>query len=208
MGRFINTDAFASTYQGVIGSNMFAYCLNNPINLSDSSGTMPYYDDPFTKVFEDFLQWYEKADESAEDSDGNPTLNAKLKRTVRSFATSIEFILGLGLGMYGGVSAYDAIDANAGIYGDLVRITYIDGRYDLCQYGYEGMDLTIFFVNVLPASRTLYKPYSAPPSQWVELNEDEVYSLCGVSAYFFGGGTVELSWDILGLIEDLHNIWR
>ena len=37
--RFINADAFASTGQGVLGANMFAYCLNNPINLSDPSGT-------------------------------------------------------------------------------------------------------------------------------------------------------------------------
>ena len=39
MGRFINADAFASTGQGVLGNNMFAYCLNNPVVLADSSGT-------------------------------------------------------------------------------------------------------------------------------------------------------------------------
>lgn len=37
--RFLNTDAFASTGQGIIGNNMFAYCLNNPVNCADSSGT-------------------------------------------------------------------------------------------------------------------------------------------------------------------------
>ena len=39
-GRFINADVFVSTGQGVLGSNMFAYCLNNPVNYCDSIGTM------------------------------------------------------------------------------------------------------------------------------------------------------------------------
>ena len=38
MGRFLNADAFVSTGQGELGNNMFAYCLNNPIMLCDSTG--------------------------------------------------------------------------------------------------------------------------------------------------------------------------
>ena len=41
VGRFITTDAFASTGQGIIGTNMFAYCGNDPINYFDSSGCIP-----------------------------------------------------------------------------------------------------------------------------------------------------------------------
>ncbi len=40
--RFINADVFASTGQGFIGTNMFAYCLNNPVNLIDPSGSYSY----------------------------------------------------------------------------------------------------------------------------------------------------------------------
>jgi len=36
--RFINADSFASTGQGVLGTNMFAYCQNSPINYSDPTG--------------------------------------------------------------------------------------------------------------------------------------------------------------------------
>ena len=39
LGRFINADAYASTGQDILGNNMFAYCLNNPINGSDPCGT-------------------------------------------------------------------------------------------------------------------------------------------------------------------------
>ena len=38
MGRFVNADAFSSTGQGILGNNMFAYCLNNPTNFVDLDG--------------------------------------------------------------------------------------------------------------------------------------------------------------------------
>ena len=38
LGRFLNADAFASTGQGIIGTNMFAYCGNDPVNFNDPSG--------------------------------------------------------------------------------------------------------------------------------------------------------------------------
>jgi len=38
VGRFLNADAFASTGQGILGNNMFAYCNNNPINRTDPLG--------------------------------------------------------------------------------------------------------------------------------------------------------------------------
>ena len=36
--RFINDDSYLSTGQGILGCNMFAYCRNNPVTRSDSSG--------------------------------------------------------------------------------------------------------------------------------------------------------------------------
>ena len=36
--RFINADSYASTGQGLVGYNAFAYCGNSPINKVDSSG--------------------------------------------------------------------------------------------------------------------------------------------------------------------------
>ena len=41
MGRFISADALVSTGQGILGNNMFAYCLNNPVMLEDHGGTEP-----------------------------------------------------------------------------------------------------------------------------------------------------------------------
>ena len=39
VGRFISSDVLLSTGQGVLGHNAYAYCLNNPVNMSDSCGS-------------------------------------------------------------------------------------------------------------------------------------------------------------------------
>ncbi|MBQ8814998.1 MAG: RHS repeat-associated core domain-containing protein, partial [Lachnospiraceae bacterium] len=39
-GRFINANSLISTGQSIIGFNMFAYCLNNPVNRVDFAGNM------------------------------------------------------------------------------------------------------------------------------------------------------------------------
>ena len=39
VGRFINADVYVSTGQGLLGYNMFAYCLNDPVSHKDDQGT-------------------------------------------------------------------------------------------------------------------------------------------------------------------------
>ncbi len=36
--RFVNADGLTATGQGIIGNNMFAYCINNPANRLDPTG--------------------------------------------------------------------------------------------------------------------------------------------------------------------------
>ncbi len=38
--RWISADGYSSTGQGLLGSNMFVYCLNNPVNREDSDGRL------------------------------------------------------------------------------------------------------------------------------------------------------------------------
>lgn len=40
--RFLNADAFASTGQGFLGYNMFAYCNNSPVAEKDEHGGLPH----------------------------------------------------------------------------------------------------------------------------------------------------------------------
>ena len=37
-GRFLNADQYVDTGTGVLGTNMYAYCENDPINYSDPEG--------------------------------------------------------------------------------------------------------------------------------------------------------------------------
>ena len=43
--RFISADVYMTTGQGVLGGNMWAYCLNNPANMTDSNGEIAIVDD-------------------------------------------------------------------------------------------------------------------------------------------------------------------
>ena len=42
IGRFSNADVFVSTDQGILGNNMFAYCLNNAVRYRDNDGTLAH----------------------------------------------------------------------------------------------------------------------------------------------------------------------
>ncbi len=42
-GRFISADVLLSTGQGVLGHNCYAYCLGNPVGMSDQSGSCPFF---------------------------------------------------------------------------------------------------------------------------------------------------------------------
>ena len=43
IGRFISSDVYLSTGQGVLGHNSYAYCLNNPVNMVDTDGLKPVF---------------------------------------------------------------------------------------------------------------------------------------------------------------------
>ena len=42
IGRWINADSLLNQ-ESVLGNNMFAYCLNNPVNMADTTGELPFF---------------------------------------------------------------------------------------------------------------------------------------------------------------------
>ncbi|MCD2348828.1 RHS repeat-associated core domain-containing protein, partial [Clostridium guangxiense] len=42
-GRFINADGIAATPGELLSANMYAYCKNNPVNMSDADGDRPEF---------------------------------------------------------------------------------------------------------------------------------------------------------------------
>jgi RHS repeat-associated protein len=43
VGRFVNVDKQLSPQLGHVGLNLYAYCLNDPVNMADPSGDMPFF---------------------------------------------------------------------------------------------------------------------------------------------------------------------
>ncbi len=56
-GRFINADSVMSGAGGAVqGYNLFAYCINNPVNMSDSAGRWPQWLDD---IADDVINWFD-----------------------------------------------------------------------------------------------------------------------------------------------------
>ena len=71
-GRFLNADVYCDTQTGILGTNMFAYCENNPVFYSDSTGFWKTYDHLGITEYSGFSgssykitrEWVQKADYS------------------------------------------------------------------------------------------------------------------------------------------------
>ena len=80
IGRFINADAFATTGQGLLGNNMFAYCNNNPINLRDITG-----ETPLEIALDLLLKWiYGNGENQYFDDDSSIAKKLKKSKTMRA----------------------------------------------------------------------------------------------------------------------------
>ena len=73
--RFINADGYASTGQGLIGTNMFAYCGNNPVIFKDDTGNervAVIYDN--TGEDDEFLAVYAETLKKSYESNGDTVI--------------------------------------------------------------------------------------------------------------------------------------
>ena len=73
IGRFLNADAYVSTGQGLLGNNMFAYCLNNPssrVDIGGAASSVCYDDD------EDGIDLIPGKDDVGPGGGGNPVNRA------------------------------------------------------------------------------------------------------------------------------------
>ena len=83
VGRFINSDVFASTGQGFIGFNMLSYCNNNPVKYIDSKG---YY--PLETALDFLFNWLIGDEDEENYSEGSSIVN-RLKES-KKMQTYIE----------------------------------------------------------------------------------------------------------------------
>ncbi len=57
VGRFLNADIFCSTGDSVFATNMYVYCLNNPVNSMDSNGLKTATETVAVVITEIFVCW-------------------------------------------------------------------------------------------------------------------------------------------------------
>lgn len=88
--RFISADTFVSTGQGILGHNMFAYCLNNPVSRIDISGTagISYTQNDLTP-WEDMIN-----DNLGMGGSGGGGFGSAFLRTLQSAADGLNMAMG------------------------------------------------------------------------------------------------------------------
>ena len=167
--RFLNADSYASTGQGFIGHNMFAYCNNCPFAGSDPSGTAihnnivicndgnnnPYgdrnsnaprdYYDGYYYVFEDAIISADKSFTSANKVVKNAAQSviAVASKLPKAIFMSLDASFGLGFGFQGSVKSA-ATETTLGYHDNPLQLHLQNGKLFLEEESNAGLTVGLF----------------------------------------------------------------
>lgn len=182
---------------------MFAYCNNNPANMSDKRGTIPFYDDPLVKAIDDFLTWYKGSDENEVDSKGNTTMNARVKRLVKIAVDNLEFSAGVGLGLYRDFEVMD-LGFDMGMYGNIGSIHYSDGEWYTGQEIYGGLTGSLIQDYGFSDYTFLQNGQVVEHDSWNYVNsEQRSVTIFSFARYYIAGASLYVGFDVVSFLEDL-----
>ena len=206
IGRFINSDSFASTGQGFLGYNMFAYCCNNPICMSDSKGNWP--------------EWLEEL--------GSRFVNTMkfMGRTAISPFKALSAEIGIGLGI--GAKAPVVVDNTPVEIGAITAVTdslsYEEGEFDTRNATYTTIGINI--AEVFDFSHTngrdhsyfderctcsfmssTYGEKSNCPAHQCRVSNDAALAV-SFGGYLLIGGEVTISIDFAAWEKELYSIYQ
>ena len=197
--------------ESVQGYNLFTYCFNNPVNLSDETGHWP--------------QWLKDIGNAVATSFVN--FGKAVWATVQSFTTEI----GVGIGFKGAletkVSNNITVSGNAGFKNDMVNIQIGTGTADIGSKTSSSFSGSIGPINVGTENGVFhtYVPHdNCPTPNLVNtiysidelkkcpatkvLNEKPKASLgVGFEAYFIIGVTFNVGFDYKYWIDELIKIY-
>ena len=181
VSRFINLDAYASTGRGILGTNMFVYCNNNSIMLSDGSGTLSAWALTLT------------------DSGGGYSLSElHFRYTIHNIGgwakdigvaawNSVDIDAGIGMGIYADAEIIDDFNVSLGWYHDYIHLSLHDGIFRLSQSESTGLHINIVLWGVGPTGQKL-----------IDYNNNTVYEDSAVASSFEFGIGVALYLGYLG----------
>ena len=212
MGRFINADAFATTGQGLLGNNMFAYCNNNPVNTLDTSGTYPQHllEDLHVRDSNPIAEYYGASNGNNSNKTAKPSAIAKLKRTATSIMNNFEFSVGVGQGLYAEFNILE-FGAALGMYGNYAALNYSDGQWMFGQEICETASLSASqaFEVGFGINRFLEKGKVVESSSWYIINDtQESWTVFRAACYpLFLGGSIRIGFELNTFLNDMKTIW-
>lgn len=177
--------------------------------MSDAKGSIPSYDHPHIKAFEDFITWYQEADENETDCLGSLTLDARLKRTTQAFLRNIEFSAGVGQGYFVETTILEAVGLGFGIYGNYFAIRIQDGQVEFGQEYNTGLAASFLFHNFGFTEYSFSKDFKPSP---IEVSKgfygDDTYTVFSVAGYIGVGGSIRIGFDVIQFGYDMAEIIR
>ncbi len=211
VSRFINADSYASTGQGFLGYNMFAYCGNNPVNRVDASGSMHVRIDDF----------------GGGGIAGSSSTFDKVRDTAWAFLQSATISGGVGTGIQGSAHV-SPIVTSGGAKVDILAIELHAGKgVRIGQRGEAGASIGLdgSFGDAgktlhIGGSESFFKSHlnygwcSEHGWTWCECPNEEitngVKSILGISAsaYFIAGVSFDAGFDMNYFSEQFALIWK
>ena len=175
--RFINADSYASTGQGFVGTNMFAYCNNNPVIYADPTGAAADPRFNTTAI-----------------CDGSTLRKMSFWEMIKECITAYGGI-GMGIGASAEVAEFEV---SAGMHGDFGALSYSNGKFTFGQRMEIGAELStpfypISYMDIL--EREMGGELTERKIRGTDEEETSI-TIVSVSAYLIAGGTIEIGFDL------------
>ena len=216
-GRFINADGYVTTDSGLSGANMFAYCKNNPVMMTDPDGNKPFY-----KILEEQANIANAIIEAAKPKPRKST-GQKVSDSLWYVLSGLNAQVGFGSGL-GGSATVESINVGLCSKNDLVaRVTH--GKLDFGKESKSSASIGIESIKYLNLSIqegfyhsdlcNLYDVYpnpnhdiaSCPNTIKYDETPDLSFDIIGVELYCIVGFSFNLSYDFEYVLEGLYGTW-
>ena len=175
--RFINADTYASTGQGFVGTNMFAYCNNNPVIYADPTGAAADPRFNTTAI-----------------CDGSTLRKMSFWEMIKECITAYG---GIGMGIEAQTTVLD-IGFTVGMHGDFGALTFSDGEFTFGQRLQVGASASIPGVSASHldiSEREMGGELKERKIRGIDETETSI-TIFSVSAYLIAGATIEIGFDL------------
>ena len=175
--RFINADSYASTGQGFAGTNMYAYCNNNPVIYADPTGAAADPRFNTTAI-----------------CDGSTLRKMSFWEMIKECITAYG---GIGMGIEAQTTVLD-IGFTVGMHGDFGALTFSDGEFTFGQRLQVGASASIPGVSASHldiSEREMGGELKERKIRGIDETETSI-TIFSVSAYLIAGATIEIGFDL------------